>query len=1340
MSFGGAETLHESVSCAYYLIREKLWRTLIGHCKDSERKFGDPFFVFWKAYGLYREGNPSQALTELQKIESKKELQWATCKASIWYHSKCKNVDNNAVDSQRYLERDLAKNPSERAVVAAAYFEMFNGDSEGAYEILQSTRYDSPIVLIARGWCDVFFKDENSLDRAKQYFDQAIQIDQKNTEAYFGLARLGENSRKQAISQNAVNDILSINPDFVPGLLEKCRLGISKKDYPLVKEGFLEVLKVDKTNLLGSLYRIFYLLAFEGNLDEAREKFEKLCELIKAQEPENSEFMLFVVSLISKICGRATVILNLCLRLIERCRQLDMMSILPQLELGTIHFMMEDYGQSFNAFKMAASLNMETTEIRPIVGIIKTQIAKNEILEAELQLKFLKETAGEDATKTPDFFLVEAMISARKPVDKKDISAFEASLQETNRILDDALKCHMAVQRKIPLNIDYYMALNPDFLLTLANEMLYHSDFNLTQIIEKIQNPITPTHMINKAVKLLETTLARLPGLIPGYMLSAKANLIVGNTTAAMSNLQKTIQLDPKNEDAYILNAIVVYSNGNTQDAYASIREALANNFEMDKNPFFMMIKGRLEIELKDTVAGLKTLEKAFNLPGIKDASVAEIKKKSRYMTIIQFNQNIRSQTFVEYAKALAQDKQLSKSKEIMEEAIMEFAGTDDEPVVLLGNADIAAASGDLKKALSILKAVEPEAKGYMEARKKMAEIFLHKMMNRRQYAKCYYDLVQVFPNFDNYKRYGDALLEIQEPDKAIDAYNEALKIDPKNLHIVRLIGKALSITHNYQRAVDYYEENVMKFPKSRELKLDHVKMLVKNNFFDKVEEMLDLNELMKGDDEPNLESIKYQIEGLLEFTTIFRKKLDVGLDNDAAVVTNLQEIWKRILELQLDVIERARYEGGKPEVEKIKYSHYCQMVGDLNLELEPKPDAAKSYFEEALKYNPNKTEINLDLAEVDFLNGDALEAEVKCTKILKFAPGHPWALKLFAECLISQAEIEKGVAGFERIYARDPTNFIALGCLFEFYRRDGQLNKIKDELNALEQKLGKSNEPGYCYVRGLYYFYRKNPNEALVNLFQAKRHHLYKNHAIKVMLDIYLNPDQDLLFTAAGEKAKPIRDENIKAMEKIVEQLTDKYYGLEQQIWATYVNGLLQKKWTECEQFLDQTIKENEGCIPAMIAFLVLRLNKGGKGALDKNVLKNISKSKFNAKWGDDNERGWIQVADFLGANDRVELAEKELHRCLKYNKSCAKAYELLGSIAEKKNNVEEALGYYNEAWGVSEYRDCGIGFRMAALYFKTKDYFNAIATGKKVLAVNPSYPKIKEEVIEKARDLMKP
>ena len=69
---------------------------------------------------------------------------------------------------------------------------------------------------------------------------------------------------------------------------------------------------------------------------------------------------------------------------------------------------------------------------------------------------------------------------------------------------------------------------------------------------------------------------------------------------------------------------------------------------------------------------------------------------------------------------------------------------------------------------------------------------------------------------------------------------------------------------------------------------------------------------------------------------------------------------------------------------------------------------------------------------------------------------------------------MEVGIAGFTKIHNADPTNFIALGMLFNFLRKAGKLDEVKEILTSLEEKLGQSNEPGLCYCRGLYFYYRK--------------------------------------------------------------------------------------------------------------------------------------------------------------------------------------------------------------------------------------------------------------------------
>ena len=51
--------------------------------------------------------------------------------------------------------------------------------------------------------------------------------------------------------------------------------------------------------------------------------------------------------------------------------------------------------------------------------------------------------------------------------------------------------------------------------------------------------------------------------------------------------------------------------------------------------------------------------------------------------------------------------------------------------------------------------------------------------------------------------------MDIQEPEKAIEYYDKALEQDPDDLVLVRETGKALVMTHDYNRAIKYYEQTL---------------------------------------------------------------------------------------------------------------------------------------------------------------------------------------------------------------------------------------------------------------------------------------------------------------------------------------------------------------------------------------------------------------------------------------------------------------------------------------------------------------------------------------------------
>ena len=44
-----------------------------------------------------------------------------------------------------------------------------------------------------------------------------------------------------------------------------------------------------------------------------------------------------------------------------------------------------------------------------------------------------------------------------------------------------------------------------------------------------------------------------------------------------------------------------------------------------------------------------------------------------------------------------------------------------------------------------------------------------------------------------------------QEPEKAVRAFEDALEHQPKDVELIAKVARALTTTHDYQRAIDFY-------------------------------------------------------------------------------------------------------------------------------------------------------------------------------------------------------------------------------------------------------------------------------------------------------------------------------------------------------------------------------------------------------------------------------------------------------------------------------------------------------------------------------------------------------
>jgi tetratricopeptide repeat protein 21B len=95
---------------------------------------------------------------------------------------------------------------------------------------------------------------------------------------------------------------------------------------------------------------------------------------------------------------------------------------------------------------------------------------------------------------------------------------------------------------------------------------------------------------------------------------------------------------------------------------------------------------------------------------------------------------------------------------------------------------------------------------------------------------------------------------------------------------------------------------------------------------------------------------------------------------------------------------------------------------------------------------------------------------------------------------------------------------------------------------------------------------------------------------------------------------------------------------------------------------------------------------------------------------------------------------------RCLSSHKSCARAHETLGSILEREAAYKDAAECYEKAWRFTYLGSPSVGYLLAFNYLKAKRFVEAIDVANEVIKRFPSYPRIKQDVLQVAIESLRP
>ncbi|OCT63545.1 hypothetical protein XELAEV_18044641mg [Xenopus laevis] len=1300
-----------------YYCQEKYFHHVQMCANEGLKDYGnDPVFLFFRAFGMLMEDEVQESIRELEVIKDKTDISLCSLMALIYAHKKSSHPDREAIQELDTKMKELRKTAGHRALYFAGLFLWHVGRHDKAREYIDrmiKISNGSKEGLVLKAWLDLTCGREAYAKKALKYLEEGLG-DGTDVFAMLGKAHYLEMRQNYSGALEVVNRILVNCPGFIPALIKKMKLQLALQDWEQTVETALRLLQKDGHNLEALRMLALHYLCREGNVHEASTKLGDLIRALDQFEPQNAHLFYNMSLAFSRMCERNPLILQQTQILVERAVNMATNDAEIATELGYQFILQGKIREALKWYKTAMSL--DETSVSALTGIIRCQLIEGHLQDADQQLEFLMEIQ-QSIGKSGELSYLRAVLAMKK----------QKKQEEVIHLLNDVLDTHFSSLHGLPLGIQYFEKLNPDFLLEIVREYL---SFCPTQPSAPGQ-PVSP--LLRHCASVLEAIMKTAPGLHQAAFLIAKVKYLSGDIEAAQSSLQHCLDQNPSYADAHLLMSQIYLFQDNLKLCSQSLEICLSYSFEIRDYPLYNLIKAQTQKRMGEVQEAIKTLQIAMSLPGMRRAGTS-VKSKGKKPEV---SPSDRVSIFLELVDAHRLNGEQHEAAKVLQDAINEFSGTPEELRLMIANAELSLMHGDVEQALSMLRNVSPEQPYFVQAKQKMAEIYLKHRKDKKLFVSCYRDLVDKLPSSHTYLLLGDAYMNIQEPEKAIDVYEQALKKNPKDGTLAIKIGKALIKTHNYSKAISYYEA-ALKTGQQNFLRYDLAELLLRLKQYEKAEKVLQqaldheaVNELSSLVDDSRYHVLLAKIYSKME-------KIDQS-------IVSLQ----RARELQARVLKRTQME--QPDAVPAQKALAAEICAEIAKHSTVQRDYEKAikFYKEALVYCETDNRVMLELAHLYLAQDDTESCQQQCALLLKIDQDNEAATMMMADLMFRKQDYEQAVFHFQQLLERKPDNYATLSRLIDLLRRAGKLEEIPKFLELAEKNSSRAKlEPGFHYCKGLYLWYTGDPNDALRHFNKARKDSDWGQNAIYNMIEICLNPDNE---TVGGEVFDNLdgdvgnsteKQESVqlavRTAEKLLKELKPQTLQghIQLRIMENYCLMATKQK-ANVERALNtftEVATAEKDHIPAVLgmatAYMILKQTPKAR-----NQLKRISKMNWNPIDAEEFEKGWLLLADIYIQSGKYDMAGELLKRCLRHNRACCKAYEYTGYIMEKEQAYKDAASNYEMAWKYGNQTSPTVGYKLAFNYLKAKRYVDAIDVCHKVLELHPNYPKIRKDILDKSR-----
>ncbi|KAL5032124.1 hypothetical protein BDV3_000718 [Batrachochytrium dendrobatidis] len=1320
-------SLEEDQAVINYYLRLKRYQHVLTYCDIKlKRRLSEPTLILWRAFSLIHIEKCAEALNELGQLQDKRDLTLAYPLAAIFAYESCKHIDHEAIQElqAKLTIASSSENITERAYILAGLLCMHTErpDMAKAY-FKQASIKEGPTTIgyVYLGWLELNGNTNESAGKANSWFDKALGRNPRDVEALFGrLTFLRKMRRQISAAVDISTQLIVYHQSFLPAYIERMHMYLEMGVWDQAMEASQQVIAMSPDNIDGLCLVVLHELCQEGGARMASTYISNIFDVLGRLEPKNANMYYSIARPFARLANRNIQILDQCQKLVEKAISLKSTSEF-HTELGYILFLQNQIPRARECYNTSALLDPHN--ISALEGIVRCQLFSGDLQGAKDQLDIFNEFHN-------------SMDHSAEIAYLNSLFVWKQSMDVEKRIeyLKIAVRKQLQVVNSTTLSLDYYVDANPDFLFEIVKDYMEHCT------AEGDKEDISMQTVLQLVKELLEVICRIVPASTESQYCLAKTKLFLGDKMGAETILTNSLKLDGSNSKVYLLMAEIHMSNGLYKPAISCLEMALSYDFEIRHLPLFHLLKAqalKLNGSYDEALTALKT---AMNLPAVKDLAkhigtktLSQSSTSSEKIPTLYLLASLHLEVIDVYTK----QKAMHDCNRAIQEALRIFSGTNQEPRITIANANVLLSNQNVENALNMLESIRSDQPYFLEAKTCMADIYLKYKNDRKNYARCYSEIVDRNPTIKSCLLLGDAYMNIQEPEQAVAVYQSALSSNPNQSILACKIGKALIKTHDYSRAIAYYESALENNPDiTFSLQFDIAELFMKLKRFEDAEKLITEALAHPVDNEPGVLAMYGKLHMLL--AQIFKQTAKP--DQAFSSYMSAQDIYSRLISQGVAVDANEA---------KCLLADVCYELAEISQFNIKDSDRAISFYNEAIQHHTSHKKAAIALARLYIRKNDLTEAQRQLTTMMKNDIALDDATFMMSETMFLKGLYQQAIFHLRQLLDKNPLHFEALAQFIELSRRNASMDEIEGLLISAEHQSKKTAiSPGFHYCRGLYFRYKCNMNEALQEFTVCRRDTQWGERSLHHLIEIFLNPDnetiggsamdngQDLNSSKADDTRQNTDSLSMMTVEKLVNELPQSDKSLRTRVIECQLLMASKQKASieKAIHIMMEILNIEREYIPAIygtsVGFMLLK-----QPPRARNQLKRIAKMEWTIEYGDDLERCWLLLSDIYIQGGKYDLATELLKKVITHNKSSGKAYEYLGYIMEKEASYKDAAEHYHQAWKLENETSAGIGFKLAFNYLKAKRYVDAIDVCHKVLKQVPDYPKIEKEILHKAR-----